>query len=57
MDRIRFERWMEKGAKDLTKRAREKALQILKEHQPEPLPKGVLYEINKIIQEASKRRA
>jgi len=57
MDRTRFETWMEKGGKDLAKRAREKALQILKEYQPEPLPKAVLHEINRIVQEASKKKA
>jgi len=51
MDRSRFETWTEHGAKDLAKRAREKALSILKEHRPEPLSKDVLAQLTKIVRD------
>jgi trimethylamine--corrinoid protein Co-methyltransferase len=54
IDRSRFETWTEHGAKDLTKRAREKALTILKEHRPEPLPRDILDGLTKIVHEAEK---
>jgi trimethylamine--corrinoid protein Co-methyltransferase len=54
IDRSRFETWTGQGAKDLTKRAREKALTILKEHRPEPLPQDILDGLAKIVHEAEK---
>ena len=57
MDRNRFEAWSKSGTKDLLARAREKALEILKEHQPEPVPKDIVDGIKKIIREAESREA
>lgn len=54
MDRNRFEAWTGRGAKDLTKRAREKVLSVLKDHRPEPLPPEVLGGLKKIVEEAER---
>jgi len=54
MDRSRFETWTGQGAKDLTKRARERVASILKEHRPEPLSPEVLDGLKKIVQEAER---
>jgi len=57
MDRNRFETWSKAGSKDFTTRVRMTVQKILKEHQPEPLPKDVTAEINRVAEEASKRKA
>ncbi|MBS7657761.1 MAG: trimethylamine methyltransferase family protein [Candidatus Bathyarchaeia archaeon] len=51
IDRKRYESWRVEGAKDMITRAREKLQRILKEHEPEPLPKEVKQELTKIIKE------
>ncbi|MEM2422655.1 MAG: trimethylamine methyltransferase family protein, partial [Candidatus Bathyarchaeia archaeon] len=51
IDRKRYESWKVEGAKDMITRAREKLQRILKEHEPEPLPKEVKQELTKIIKE------
>lgn len=38
IDRQRYDRWLAKGAQDMTARARARAASILDTHQPEPLP-------------------
>jgi trimethylamine--corrinoid protein Co-methyltransferase len=50
IDRKRYERWKAEGAKDMLTRAREKLLTILSEHEPEPLPKDILKEVESIIE-------
>ena len=54
MDRTRFETWTAQGAKDLTRRAREKVSSILKDHRPEPIPPEVLDGLKKIVEEAER---
>ena len=56
IDRRRYEFWKADGAKDMLTRAREKLLKILGKHEPEPLPKDVLKEIEWIIKGATKDR-
>lgn len=52
-DRARYDIWCEAGRKDIITRAREKISKILKEHQPEPLPKDVAEGIKEIIKARS----
>jgi trimethylamine--corrinoid protein Co-methyltransferase len=40
IDRMRYDRWMDKGGKDMATRANERAREILAEHQVPPLPGG-----------------
>jgi trimethylamine:corrinoid methyltransferase-like protein len=56
LDRTRFETWSKAGSRDFTTRVRATVQKILKEHQPEPLPKDVTVEINRVLDEASRRR-
>lgn len=55
LDRTRFETWSKAGSKDFTTRVRAKVQEIMKEHQPEPLPKDVTSEISKVVDEATRR--
>jgi trimethylamine--corrinoid protein Co-methyltransferase len=41
IDRMRYDRWVKKGGKDMTTRANERARQILEEHEVPPLPEAV----------------
>lgn len=50
IDRTRYGMWNTTGRKDMITRAREKILKILKDHQPETLPRDVVKEINSIIE-------
>ncbi len=54
VDRSSYDAWRKSGAKSLVKRAKEKAEEILKEHQPTPLDKDVQKEIQEIIRRAEK---
>lgn len=54
-DRTRRGKWEEKGAKDIVSRANAESNRILKEHEPEPLPKNVIEEIQKVVMRAEKR--
>jgi len=56
VDRKSTSRWLNEK-KGLREKARETALKILREHQPEPLDKDVEIEIRKIIEEARRKRA
>jgi trimethylamine--corrinoid protein Co-methyltransferase len=51
IDRNRMEMWKASGAADSYQRALEKTRDILKNHQPEPLPQKVLKEMHSIITE------
>ncbi|MEM0007611.1 MAG: trimethylamine methyltransferase family protein [Candidatus Bathyarchaeia archaeon] len=53
-DRRSYEAWLKNGAKDITKRAKEKVKTILQQHQPQPLPKETRTEIQNIIGRAEK---
>lgn len=54
IDRRMRDAWMELGGKDFTERAYEKALDILKNHKPDPLPNGVPERLRAIVEEAEK---
>jgi len=47
--------WLEKGAKDIVKRAKERVDEILKEHEPEPLPPDVEKELDNVAMEFMKK--
>jgi trimethylamine---corrinoid protein Co-methyltransferase len=49
IDRMRYDRWVEKGRKDMTTRANERARQILEEHEVPPLPQAVEEVIAEIL--------
>jgi trimethylamine--corrinoid protein Co-methyltransferase len=51
-ERRNYDGWKKDGGKSLRQRAREKALEILAQHQPEPLPDAVIKELDQIIQQA-----
>jgi trimethylamine--corrinoid protein Co-methyltransferase len=46
--------WRKKGSKDLAQVAREKALRILKEYRPEPLPEDIQEQVHAVVQRAEK---
>ena len=46
--------WLKAGSKDITAVAREKTMKILKEHEPVPMDRGVIAEIEKYIKKESK---
>jgi len=48
------EAWEEAGSKTLVDRAKEKALAILEEHQPNPLPEDIRKELDKFVAKALK---
>ena len=52
IDRTRYDRWVQKGSKDMTARANERARQVLAEHEVPPLPE----EAEKVIAEVLKKR-
>ncbi len=51
-----YRKWVKEGAKNVLTRARERAEEILKTHQPTPLPKDVDEEIDRILKEAEKEK-
>jgi len=53
IDRRRYDDWVERGRKDLTTRASERARQILAEHEAEPLPQAA----EEVIAEVLRRRS
>lgn len=57
VDRRSYAAWKKAGSKSLVKMAREKAKEILKEHQPTPLDKDVQKEISDIIRRAESELA
>jgi trimethylamine--corrinoid protein Co-methyltransferase len=57
VDRTTRAEWEQKGSKDIVKRAREKAKEILSTHKVQPLDKDVEAEMNMILREAAKRAA
>jgi trimethylamine--corrinoid protein Co-methyltransferase len=48
-DRRNYEEWQAGGGKTLRQRARERALDLLETHKPEPLPADVLQQIDEIV--------
>jgi len=57
LDRSSYAAWKKAGSKSLVEMAREKAKEILKEHQPTPLDKDVQKEISDIIRRAESELA
>ncbi len=51
-DRHNYDGWRKAGGKTLRQRAREKALEILEQHKPEPLPPDVQEKIDQIVNQA-----
>ncbi len=51
-DRNTRDVWEERGSKDIVEKSYEKALDILKNHKPEPLPGNVQVSLNEIFKEA-----
>ncbi|MGI6686034.1 MAG: trimethylamine methyltransferase family protein [Bacillota bacterium] len=49
-NRKRYEDWVKDGEKTMLDLAREKVARILREHNPEPLPKEVVNELDRIIE-------
>jgi trimethylamine:corrinoid methyltransferase-like protein len=49
--------WEAAGARDMTDRAREKALRLLAEHRPPALPENVVEQLDEIVREAERRSA
>ena len=54
LDRATRATWEAKGGTDLTQRAREEALRILKTHQPEPLSDDVKKGLREVVESAEK---
>ncbi len=51
IDRMRYDRWVKKGRKDMTVRATERARQILAEHEVPPLPEAAEEVIADVLKE------
>jgi len=47
--------WFERGAKDIVQRAKERVDEVLREHEPEPLPPDVEKELDNIALEILKK--
>ncbi len=52
IDRRMWEPWENSGSKDMTQRAHEELLSILKNHKPEPLPPETLSVLRSIVENA-----
>jgi trimethylamine--corrinoid protein Co-methyltransferase len=48
------EEWAAEGSKSFSERAKEKAMTILEEHQPNPLPEDILQELDELLRHALK---
>ena len=55
-DRNTREDWMSQGAKGLEEVAKEKVIEILREHVPEPLSESVLKEMELYVKEVEQRQ-
>jgi len=51
-ERRNYETWYKDGSKSMRQRAQEKALEILANHQPEPLAEDIVRQLDKIVAEA-----
>jgi trimethylamine--corrinoid protein Co-methyltransferase len=51
IDRMRYDRWVEKGRQDMTARANERAREILAEHEVPPLPEAADEVIAEVLKE------
>jgi trimethylamine:corrinoid methyltransferase-like protein len=50
-------RWLEEGGLDLKEKARRKALKLLAEHEPAPLPQDVAARIEELVEAFQPARA
>jgi trimethylamine--corrinoid protein Co-methyltransferase len=50
INRMRYDRWVKKGSKDMTTRANERAREILAEHEVEPLPEAAEEAIAEVLE-------
>ncbi|RLI44305.1 hypothetical protein DRO69_07675 [Candidatus Bathyarchaeota archaeon] len=55
LDRKNYDRWIREGAKEARTLAKERAIKILREHEPEPLDKDLEKELLNIIKDIEKR--
>ncbi len=55
LNREMFENWKKAGARSLRKVARERAKQILAEHEPEPLDPEIENAVQEIVQDIEQR--
>ncbi len=51
IDRFPRETWVKNGSKTMTEAAREKAIEILENYKPTPLPEDVMKRIHDIVEE------
>ena len=56
-DRDTADGWVRKGSPDIRKRAKEIATDILKTHQPAPIPTDISLELRKIVESAERKHA
>lgn len=56
LDRMRHGEWVEKGSKDMTARANERARQILAEHEVEPLPEDVERVVRRVLERRGRNK-
>jgi trimethylamine--corrinoid protein Co-methyltransferase len=56
IDRMRYDRWVKKGSKDMATRANERARQILEEHEVPPLPDAAEKVISEVLKERTSHR-
>jgi trimethylamine--corrinoid protein Co-methyltransferase len=54
LDRSSRDAWEKAGAKDIVRAARERARWILKNHEPEPMEKGTVADIERFIKDVTK---
>lgn len=52
LDRRMRSGWLEAGGRDLTERAYAKAIEILENYRPDPLPAGIAAKLRSIVEEA-----
>ena len=54
LDRRSLDSWMKTGSKDINSVAAEKARKILKDHEPVPMDKDIVVELEKYIKKEAK---
>jgi trimethylamine--corrinoid protein Co-methyltransferase len=54
-DRGNYDNWLKRGGKTVQQRAAERVADILAEHRPEPLPKGVAEAVHAVVERAEAR--
>lgn len=54
-DKQPLDKWIRDGRKDIRQIAKTRAMEILKEHQPEPLPKDVQLKLTEIVEKSEKK--